>query len=67
MLLLAGGLVLLASVALSNHYRWPLVELRGAVLRVGRPRFVPVPLDAVPDDLRADRRGDQRRRPSSRG
>lgn len=50
-LLLGGGLVFLVSVGLANHYRWPLVELRGAVLRVGRPRFAPVPPGAVPEDL----------------
>jgi diguanylate cyclase (GGDEF)-like protein len=50
-LLLAAVVAFFGSVALANRYRWAFVELRGAVLRIGRPRFAPVPPDAVPEDL----------------
>ncbi len=52
-LLLSCVIAFFASVALANRYRWSFVELRGAVLRIGRPRFAPVPPDALPDDLAA--------------
>ncbi len=52
-ILLSAVVAFFASVALANRYRWSFVELRGAILRIGRPRFAPVPLDAVPDDLEA--------------
>jgi diguanylate cyclase (GGDEF)-like protein len=47
------GLALAAALGLhlAQRLRWPLVELRGAVLRMGRPQFTPLPLPLAPPEL----------------
>jgi diguanylate cyclase (GGDEF)-like protein len=51
LLLLTAGAMVLASVALANRLRWSLMELRGALLRIGRGRFAPLPVAAVPAEF----------------
>ena len=50
-LLLAILAALAASLPLLNRYRWPLLELRKALLRIGRGSVAPLPLASLPPEL----------------
>ncbi len=48
---LAVVVALLASVIVASRFHLPLLELHGALLRIGRSRFAPLPVAALPAEL----------------
>ncbi|MCP5327048.1 MAG: EAL domain-containing protein [Steroidobacteraceae bacterium] len=51
LLLLAAVAMLSTSAIAANRFHLSLMELRGALLRIGRNRFVPAPTTALPAEL----------------
>ncbi|MCU0757758.1 MAG: EAL domain-containing protein [Steroidobacteraceae bacterium] len=47
---LAAAGAFMASLAIFERQRWPLMELRGALLRIGRGRFAPLATGSLPGD-----------------